>query len=357
VKTNQFDCFIVGQGLAGTALAVQFLLKGRRVLVFDLPSDNVSSKVAAGLFNPVSGKRMIKTWLADELFPCSLKFYQQVEKITDSKFMYYRSIYRPFLTVAEQNEWMGGSADKSIAPYIKNIFTSSQFPSFLFDELGGILLDQSGFIDTKAYIASVRNWLKSEGFYREERFDCDDLIAEADSVSFKGYSARHIVFCDGIRAKLNKFFSWLPLRALKGETLVIRAKFLSEVVVNRGVYIVPEGTERWRIGSTYENVFDDEGTTAKGREELLKNLESLLKVDFEVIGQEAGVRPATPDRRPILGKHPLHPTVLTFNGMGTKGVILAPYFSEMLMDFMDNSIRINKEVDINRYKSLYWNSH
>jgi glycine/D-amino acid oxidase-like deaminating enzyme len=347
----------VGQGLAGSALAVQFLLKKRRVLVFDLPADNVSSKVAAGLFNPVSGKRMIKTWLADELFPYLLKFYQRVEQITDSQFLHCRSIYRPFLTAAEQNEWMGGSADKSISHYIKNIFTSSQFPSFLYDELGGILLDQSGFIDTKIYIASVRSWLKNEGLYLEQRFDYDQLVAETDRVIFNDYSARHIVFCDGIRASSNRFFNWLPLRALKGETLLIRAKFLSDVVVNRGVYIVPEGPEQWRVGSTYENVFADEGATEKGKEELLKNLESLLKVKFEVMGQQAGLRPATPDRRPILGKHPLHPTVWSFNGMGTKGVILAPYFSEMLMNLMDNGIRINKEVDINRYKSLYWNSH
>ena len=197
----------MGQGLAGSALAVQFLLKKRRVLVFDLPADNVSSKVAAGLFNPVSGKRMLKTWLADELFPYLLKFYQQVEKITGSKFLYCRSIYRPFLTAAEQNEWMGGSADKSISRYIKNIFTSSQFPSFLYDELGGILLEQSGFIDTKIYIASVRNWLKKEGLYLEERFDDNKLIAEDDKVIFNDYSARHIVFCDGIRSKSNRFFT------------------------------------------------------------------------------------------------------------------------------------------------------
>ncbi len=129
------------------------------------------------------------------------------------------------------------------------------------------------------------------------------------------------------------------------------------MIVNRGVYIVPNGADQWRIGSTYENDFQEAGITSKGREQLVRNLELLVKIKYEIKGQDAGLRPVTPDRKPILGKHPEHPTVLIFNGMGTKGVSLTPYFSEVLVNFMNKSSGINKEVDINRYKSLYWNSH
>ncbi|HEX5170706.1 MAG TPA: FAD-dependent oxidoreductase [Cyclobacteriaceae bacterium] len=353
---NRFDCIIVGLGLAGSALAVQFLLRKKKILVFDQPSENNSSTIAAGLFNPISGKRMIKTWLADELFPYLKKFYQQVENLTHSHFFYSSPIYRPFLSVVEQNEWMAGSSENSLSGFVKKVFTSSQHGEFIYDDLGGILLEQSGYLDTKTYISSVRSWLIKEGSYRDEFLDFNELNITASDVNYKDSCASRIICCDGVKSASGKLFSWLPLLSLKGETLCIKAKFLKDVIVNRGVYLVPNGMDQWRVGSTYQRDFNHGGITDEGREELVKNLESLVKIDYEIIGHDAGIRPVTPDRRPILGKHPEHPTVLIFNGMGTKGVSLAPYFSEMLIHSIDNSIRINKEVDINRYKSLYWNS-
>ncbi len=196
-----------------------------------------------------------------------------------------------------------------------------------------------------------------EGSYRQEAFNVSELKGGFEGVDYRDCSAAYLAFCDGIKSTSNKLFDWLPLRPLKGETLLIQAKFLTDVIVNRGVYIVPNGADQWRIGSTYENDFQEAGITSKGREQLVRNLELLVKIKYEIKGQDAGLRPVTPDRKPILGKHPEHPTVLIFNGMATKGVSLTPYFSEVLVNFMNKSSGINKEVDINRYKSLYWNSH
>jgi len=62
------------------------------------------------------------------------------------------------------------------------------------------------------------------------------------------------------------------------------------------------------------------------------------------------MRPTTPDRKPILGVHPQHAQAVVFNGLGTKGVSLAPYFSGVLAEALENDAPINKEVDIDRYK-------
>ena len=355
MKTDQLDCIIVGQGLAGSALAVQFLLRKKKVLVIDQPSKNNSSAIAAGLFNPVTGKKMSKTWLADELFPYLIKFYTQVEAITKTKFFHSIPIYRPFRSITEQNEWMGASVDNNLSGFIKTVFTSGQYPE-LHDEFGGLLLESSGYVSTKQYIAAVREWLREEESYQDELFDCNNLEISEAGVRYRDHRALYIAFCDGVKFSSNNLFNWLPIRSLKGETLLVEAKFLTDVLVNRGVYIVPEGQNRWRVGSTYRNKFDDVGITSEGKEELITNLESLVKMNYQIIDQAAGLRPVTPDRRPIIGRHPNHPTVLIFNGMGTKGVSLSPYFSDMLIRSIDDSGVINKEADINRYKLLYWNS-
>lgn len=295
---------------------------------------------------------MTKTWCADKLFPYLKKFYTEVEQITKSKFFYPLPIYRPFLSIAEQNDWMGESTNNG---FVKQIFTTSQYDE-VHDEYGGLLLDHCGYINTSEYMASVRSWLLHEGGYREEHFDRHELEVADQGVSYKDCEASIIVFCDGIKCLSNPHFSWLPVRPLKGETLLVEAKFFDNVLVNRGVYMVPDGQDRWRIGSTYQYQFETENITLDAKLDLTRNLESLLRIDYKVIGQYAGIRPVTPDRRPIIGKHPAHPTVLIFNGMGTKGVSLSPYFSEVLVRSLYESIGINKEVDINRYKSLYWNS-
>ena len=88
----------------------------------------------------------------------------------------------------------------------------------------------------------------------------------------------------------------------------------------------------------------------------MARLQGVVHFPYEVIGQEWGLRPTTPDRRPILGQHPENPGVWTLNGLGTKGVSLAPYFADVLIRSMENGEALNKEVDIERYKSLYWTS-
>jgi glycine/D-amino acid oxidase-like deaminating enzyme len=356
LERKQVDCIIVGQGLAGSAIAAQFLLKGRKVLVIDEPSRNNSSIIAAGLFNPITGKKMNKTWLADDLFPYLSQFYKAIEDITTTRFFYCLPIYRPFINIGEQNEWMSLSDESHLSGFVKDIFTESQYPGQVYDPYGGLLLNQSGYIDTKKYLAAIREWLSRSDSFIPESFDYDALKANEDGVEYKDFFASHIIFCEGPGVGSNKFFNWVPISRLKGETITIKAKFLDSVLVNRGVYVVPGGTDEWRVGSTYKFNPTDDRISEEGRTELKKSLESLIKVEYNVIHQEAGFRPVTPDRKPLLGKHPEHPTVLIFNGMGTKGVSLTPYFSDMLFQSLNSGGVIKKEVDISRFKSLYWKS-
>lgn len=64
----EFDYLIVGQGIAGTLLTHFLLKKNKKFLVADLYNPNSASSVAAGLFNPVTGRRLVKTWKADSIF-------------------------------------------------------------------------------------------------------------------------------------------------------------------------------------------------------------------------------------------------------------------------------------------------
>lgn len=306
------------------------------------------------MFNPITGRKMVKTWMADKLFPYLHNYYRMVEALTGEKFFYPMPLYRPFLSIEEQNEWMAKSAEPGVEPYIENIFTQSAYPN-VSDVFGGLLLKQCGYLDTIRYIESVRRFIQQEAIFLMEAAADQDLSVHRDGVRYKNYEADKIIFCSGTHA--NRWFDWLPIRPLKGETIRIQSPHRQELIINRGVYIVPASPEGdWRVGATYN--FQDEKPviTEVARKELVEKMRELVSFPFNIVGQDWGFRPTTPDRRPILGRHPEFGSALIFNGMGTKGVSLAPFFAEVLIRSIENDEPLNKEVDIERYKLLYWSS-
>jgi glycine oxidase len=354
VNHTEVDYIIVGQGLAGSCLAVQMLNRGRTFMVIDLPEENTCTVVAAGLFNPVTGQHLVKTWLGDTLFPYLHQFYSRCENEAGTKFFYPMSLYRPFGSIEEQNEWMGRSADPTYRAIIESIFTQPAFDGVR-DHYGGLLLKQCGYINTALFVQCVREKVAGRGFYRHGHFDAAKLEVSTDGVFYEDIKASRVIFCEGPKVLANPWFNKLPIRVLKGETIRIKCDYRKHVILNRGVYMVPGKEEgEWRVGSTYNLTDTTMGSTLPAKQELEQKLKDLIRFPYEVTGQDWGFRPTTVDRRPILGKHPKFEQLVIFNGLGTKGVSLAPYFSEVLLHWMENSASaLNKEVDVTRFKSLY----
>lgn len=350
---KRVDYIIVGMGLAGACLAIQLLKRGKRIFVYDLPQQNRASRIAAGLFNPITGKRIVKTWKADILFPYLNAFYTDVEKKFDIQFFYPKPLYTPFRSVEEQNEWMSRSADESFSNYILKVKTKSAYANEVHDPLGGILLSQCGFINTSVMLEALRNHLINIGCYREEEFNDKFMKEDKSLVRYNDLVADKIIFCTGVHALNGKVFSWLPLKPLKGEVLTIKTSANLNRIYNRGVYIIKSGGMNYKVGATYDLSNLEENISEKGRSELENRLHDLLNISFEVTHQDWGIRPSTTDRRPFVGEHPEWKNILIFNGLGTKGVSLAPYFSGQLADYLTSRGNLDQEANINRVKSLY----
>jgi glycine oxidase len=351
---TKLNYIILGHGLAGASIAIQLLKRGKKILVIDKPSPTTASRVAAGLFNPITGRKMVKSWLSDKLFPFLHQYYRDVETLTGCNFFSPMPVYRPFTSIEEQNEWMAKSIELSFQPYIENVFTTPSFPGVK-DQYGGILLKQAGCLNTAAYLDAVRRLIERQGTFLEATIVEGDVVADSQGVRCLNFEAERLLVCNG--AHDNPWFRWLPVRPLKGETLQIQCEYRESMIINRGVYVVPTpNPNSWRIGATYDHEDKLPGTTEKAKAELVEKTKELISFPFNIVHQEYGFRPTTPDRRPILGRHPELERVFTFNGMGTKGVSLAPYFSDVLVRFIENDEPINKEVDIERYKLLYWSS-
>jgi len=355
---NKIDYIIVGLGLAGACLAVQLLRRGKRIMVYNRPDQNRASLVAAGLFNPITGKRIVKTWKADETFPYLFKFYRDVENELQIKFFYNLPLYTPFQTIKEQNDWMSKSVNDSIKNYISQVTTQSTFGDEVNDPMGGILLSQCGYINTGVFLGGVQKLLQQKESYSEEWWVEENMkISNDEGVEYENISAEKIIYCTGIYALKSRYFGTLPLKALKGEVITINTQKPLNRIYNRGVYVVESGEMEYKAGATYDLSNLKEGVTADGRKELEQNVSDLLNIPFEVAHQDWGIRPSTLDRRPIIGAHPAQNNIVIFNGLGTKGVSLAPYFSEQLADYITGRGSLDKEANITRVKSLYSKFH
>ena len=349
----EVDYIIVGQGIAGTVLADHLLNTNHSVLVYDEASLSNSSKVAGGLYNPITGRKMVKTWLADALFPYLISYYTDLQDRLGTRFLMETPIYRPFLSVEELNEWMGKSAEPGFQPFILEVKGGSAFGDHIKDDFGGLLLAQSGYVDTAELVKAYREYLLAQSALIEQSFDTSKLEITADGVRYDGHSAGKVIFCDGPVLGSNAYFDWLPLSPVKGELLYIKVNEPFRAIYNRGVFIIPIGDGICKVGATYDHHNLDSITTQRAKKQLLEKLSELIRVPFEVVGQVAGVRPATKDRRPFVGVHPEHKALAVFGGLGTKGVSLAPYFARQFVEHMTKRTELHEEVNIQRFFSLY----
>ncbi len=350
---SKVDYIIVGQGLAGSCMALQLLYRNKKILVYDQPTQNKSSSVAAGLFNPITGKVMVRTWKSEILFPALHHFYKDAENFSNSKFFYPMPLYRPFNTVFEQNEWMAQSANISFKEYIDTISVKSMFGTEVVDHFGGLLLKQCGYLDVPVFINAVRGCLVSQQVYREELFDSNSISIVDGAFSYKNIVATKIVFCGGMEDKATNYFSWLPLRSLKGETLQIKVGTPLNRLYNKGLYIAPHSIHgNYKVGATYDPQDKSTTTTENARVEIESKLNELLINPYEIVSQEWGFRPCANDRKPYVGEHPTIKNMYVLNGLGTKGVSLAPYFSNQLADSMEGKSETDPEANIARIKRI-----
>jgi glycine/D-amino acid oxidase-like deaminating enzyme len=341
---KHYDYIIVGQGIAGTVFSYTLFQNQKTFLVIGSQQKKCSSLVAGGIFNPLTGKGLVKTWKADLLFPFMKDFYENLENRLKISFFHKMPIYRPYRSIQEQNDWLGKTENPDFGMYVEPNTDDMHYKSDIYNDLGGLETRHSGWVDLPKLLETYRCFIQEKDSYLEEDFDYSALEIQ-EKLSYKGFTASKIIFCEGVGAQENPYFSDMPFSFVKGETIDIHIEGASfKGIVNQGVSIVPLGNEVYRVASTYSwNLLDWE-KTEKAKEELIEKARNLLKKDFEVVEQRAGIRPATKHRRPIVGMHPKYSQIGIFNGLGSKGVSLAPYLAKHFFEHIEYTTPLDKDL-------------
>jgi glycine oxidase len=345
------DYLVVGQGIGGSLLTDALIKGGKKVMVVDDSHSKSSSFVAAGLYNPIVFRRFIESWMSKELIPIVDEVYDELEQKLNTKFHFKKDIFKIFATDQDQSFWKTKSADTDFMCLLDG---DPPKLNYIENDFGGAFVNRSGYVDLEKFLVSYKNYLLKENMLINQKMMPEDITRHDDEISWNGIKASAVLFCEGSAGVNNPFFSWLPFKLTKGELLTIKSSDLEEkYVVNKGVFILPIGNGYFKVGATYNWQDLSSSITEEGKAEILSKLNKIIRGSYQVVEHKAGVRPTVSDRRLFLGFHPEYKNIGIFNGLGTKGVMLAPYFASHFASHLLKNTPLNQEVDIARYYEFY----
>lgn len=351
---NNKDFLIVGSGLAACTLAHTFDKYGLSFQLLSKPDLSNCSKIAAGLWNPIVFKRLTKSWLAEDLINFLIPFYKEIEQKTNSTFLYERPLIKNFFEEQEINFWKK-KANSELSNFLKLPILDSNNLNFegsiLTEKVG--LINHAGNINTQKYINATLDYFISN--YNLTRFNHAELSINDNYVEYNGLIFKCVIFCEGHFIADNPYFNFVKLKPAKGEVLKVKSEKLNigNAILNKDGFIFNNQESEFTVGSTYEWHIIDEMPTVEAGKELEKKLTKLINVPYYIQQHAAGIRPSSEDRRPIIGRHPKYTNLYVFNGLGTKGVMLAPYFANKFVNFYLKKSILPDEVNVARFYSKY----
>lgn len=346
------DVLIIGQGICGSFLSWYLQQEGKSYVVMDHYDNNTSSRMAAGVINPVTGRRLVTVWMVDEVLPFAWHAYSEIGQYLGITAISQKNIIdffpNPFMREGFLAKIQSGDQ------YVHTYPEQNHFNQFFNYELGCGEIRPVYTAHPERLLPAWREELKAGNGLLEEIFDINHLKINSGSVQYKNIIAEKVIFCDGVSSFENPYFKQLPFAPNKGESLLVEIPGLPDQnIYKKSMMIVPlaEKDMFW-VGASYIWDFTSADPTDEFREKTEQVLKDWLKIPFRVVAHRSGLRPATLERRPFVGFHPLYPSVGILNGMGTKGYSLAPYFAKQLVNNLCYEKSITPEADVARFRKI-----
>ncbi|CAL2103470.1 FAD-dependent oxidoreductase [Tenacibaculum sp. 190130A14a] len=348
---KKVDYIVVGLGLAGIAFVEELIKAEKSFLVFE-NSSQVSSIVAGGTYNPVILKRFTPVWNGHEQLQTAIPFYKEIEErlkvVLDTSF----KTRKIFSSVGDENNWFIASDKPMLSHYMNPTVVKEAIPGVICD-FGYGELTGTGRINTPLLVSSYKKYLEDMHVLFAEEFMYSKLVTSNDKLKYDEIEADKIVFCEGFGLKSNPFFNYLPLNGTKGEVMTIHAPELKiDYLLKSAVFVMPIGEDYYKVGATFNWTDKTSIPTEEGKKELIEKLEKVINVSYTIVEQRAGIRPTVKDRRPLVGTHPENKKLAVLNGLGTRGVMIAPTVAKNLLNHLENNQELDKEIDIKRFQDL-----
>jgi glycine/D-amino acid oxidase-like deaminating enzyme len=335
------DFLIVGGGISGRLLQLELTKRNKSTLVIDLPENNHSTKVAAGLANPLVGKFFTIGWRAPEIFLDLRSYYAEIETRLEASFFRPCSFKRIISSASEQNIWLSKAHKQKYNGFCS--FSNEQIEG-IHVNFGLLTVEQGGELHTPNFLQAC-NQLPTVN----EQFDFEKL--DLTTNMYKSISFEKIIFCEGYLQMENPYFKDIvQVVPTKGEILDIETELEPKGDIYLGsVFLQHLEGKKWRAGATYEQNQTNLEPTEMMHDDLKVKLDKVLDLPYQIVDHYCGIRPASEDRKPILGTHPKYNSLHIMNGMGSKAVSLSPLLAKEMADLLIDNIPLHADVDIARF--------
>ncbi|MCX7097828.1 MAG: FAD-binding oxidoreductase [Methylococcales bacterium] len=329
----ELDHLIIGQGLAGSLLAWELIRRGSKVIIVDNGLES-ASQVAAGLINPITGKRLVKSSDVDHLLPIAKQYYAQLAETFAQTFYIEKPMLRLFRSDTERALCHKRFQDPAYHAYLDPLSCPDDIISPLVARFGYVQQKQTGYLLTVPLLQCLKSFFIDRGCYRLAAVDYQDIQLQP-TLSWQAYRPKQLIFCEGYLASQNPWFSWLPFQLAKGEILTLAHQSqLPDNIINFGEWLIPLTGQLVRLGASFDHKNLNTQATEQGKHDLLTALKPIWadSVNALTIKHQAHIRPCTLDKQPFLGFHPHYPQLALFNGFGAKGSLQIPSYCQRFAD-------------------------
>ncbi|MFN7560802.1 MAG: NAD(P)/FAD-dependent oxidoreductase [Prosthecobacter sp.] len=336
---------IIGQGLAGTALAWRLHERGVPFVIVDREEPVTCSKVAAGLITPVTGMRLKVSWRFEVFYPEALRFYRQIGKRLGTRVFFPRGYLRLLKNEQERQKWPKRLRESEVGPFV-HLQAPQLDPAIVTLPHEGFQQRHAAWLDTVTYLEASRRFFGEA--YRKATIAPSEVLDDAEGIVWRGERFSHVVWAQGWQAAKHPLFGGVPFQSALGTILTAKADLKGERrILNRGCWVIPRADGTLRAGSTYEWTFPEPPAASPGMiADLETKLRDFLAVPVELLGSQSAVRPIIKGRQALLGAHPSHPRVLFFNGLGSKGSLRSPWLARHLVEHLLDGQPLDPEFDL-----------
>lgn len=346
------DVLIVGQGLAGSLLAWELMQHRFRVMVIDSGGEN-ASQVAAGLINPVTGQRLVKSHDIEHCLPAAMALYRQLAETFNQRFFVPVPMLRILRSLREQKTAGRRLAEPAYQTFLQALDSDM---AGINSPFGMLKQQHTGYLRTRLLLDALREFFIANSSYRQTLLDYGEIVLQP-RLRWRDIEMRHVVFCEGYKACSNPWFGRLPFQPAKGQILSCRVDAgCPQQILNFGHWLIPTGQRQFKIGATFEPGKTDTQPTEHARQILLQGLAEVCPDlrPLEVVAHQAGVRPSTLDKQPFIGPHPRHPNLHIFNGFGAKGSLAIPWHARGFAAALKQQTPLPETSNIQRYEQTHF---
>ncbi|NNC99956.1 MAG: FAD-dependent oxidoreductase [Gammaproteobacteria bacterium] len=350
----QHQYLIIGQGLAGSILAYSLIKRGFRVMVVDQKHYRSSSLVAAGIINPITGHRFNISENFTRYYPVARRFYTQLEQDLGESIFSSISQLRLIKNSGQNEFYRQRLEQEAFREFIGDFHkTTEYFPQARF---GATDVLQTAIVNTPILLDRTRNWLQHRDSYRATMIDYESITSTSAGWQVDGLVVANIIFCEGHQAVNNPWLNHLPFKLAKGEVLTMDIHQQQAMpMLNWGNWLVPAPKPceaspadahgaSVKLGSNFDWTDLSLTPNAETHAKLLAGLQNATDICGRVNSIDVGIRPTTLRRKPFVGPLSRQENAYCFNGFGSKGCLLIPYYAAQMCQHLTEQKPLAGEV-------------